>query len=233
MQNSVINSMFNKNLPGLSMALRTTIVFTTVRTLCFAGTPTSQSYSAGGSLGQCRSKHTLPKLSNVCVWKPPQRYCKPVWCHPQHGNIAESNFCKRCYMTEEELMKDSDCLVQDLKSIHEHDKAYVIDVRRPDELTETGYIPGAVNIPLDAFEESMKLNDDEFAKKFGAPKPDVEHDHIVINCRSGVRSLTALKIARSLGYLRCKHLPGGFLLWKEKYSDKVAQQDVNPNQCEK
>ena len=44
------------------------------------------------------------------------------------------------------------------------------------------------------------MSDTEFLKSYGAPKPEIDGSDVVINCRSGIRSLTALKIARNLGF---------------------------------
>ena len=52
-------------------------------------------------------------------------------------------------MTEEEILKDPDCEADELKKKFEQKSAYVIDVRKPHELEETGKIPGAVNIPCE------------------------------------------------------------------------------------
>ena len=50
-------------------------------------------------------------------------------------------------MTEEEILKDPDCDVTELKQKFDSRKVYVVDVRNPNELEESGLIPGAVNIP--------------------------------------------------------------------------------------
>lgn len=55
---------------------------------------------------------------------------------------------------------------------------------------------------VDVFEEALKLDDASFQDQYGAQKPELDGSNVVINCRSGIRSLTALKIARSLGYHR-------------------------------
>ena len=54
-------------------------------------------------------------------------------------------------MTEEELLKDPNCEVDELKHKLDAGKVYVIDVRNPHELEETGKIPGALNIPCKFF----------------------------------------------------------------------------------
>ena len=55
---------------------------------------------------------------------------------------------------------------------------------------------------MDVFEQALKLDDASFENQYGTQKPELDGSDMVINCRSGVRSLTALRIARSLGYHR-------------------------------
>ena len=50
-------------------------------------------------------------------------------------------------MTEEEILQDPDCDVAELKQKFDANKLYMVDVRNPNELEETGKIPGALNIP--------------------------------------------------------------------------------------
>ncbi|RXN13708.1 thiosulfate sulfurtransferase rhodanese-like domain-containing 1 [Labeo rohita] len=71
----------------------------------------------------------------------------------------------------------------------------LFDVHEPDEL-EAGFIPGATNIPLGDLEQALMLNPDQFREHYGIPKPGLD---FVLYCRRGIRSLTALKIARDLG----------------------------------
>ena len=74
----------------------------------------------------------------------------------------------------------------------------LIDVRTPDEYSG-GYIPTAVNIPVD---------------NLGASPPDVPKDRLVIvYCRSGNRSARAAGILRSLGYTRIVDF-GGIMRWQ-------------------
>ncbi len=149
MQLQLMNTLLSARMQRLTSTLKTAFVVTTIRAICCAETPTTRAYPTGIDLGhktdgkQCSTKH-LPKLGDVCVWKPPTRFCRPAWCHIE---MPEAHFCKRCYTTDEELLKDPDCVVDDLKEIFDNKKAYIIDVRRLDELQETGKIPGAVHIP--------------------------------------------------------------------------------------
>ena len=160
----MIRSLSGKSYLSVSSALQTTLVFTSIRTICCTST-LLKSGEVGeknirpvrhlGHHNHCPSDRILPKLIDVCVWKPPTRYCLPSWCHPHHGHISTSHFCKRCYMTEEELLKDPNCEVDDLRRKMDDNKAYVIDVRKLEELEESGKIPGAVHVPREYERDSL------------------------------------------------------------------------------
>ncbi|HZI52963.1 MAG TPA: rhodanese-like domain-containing protein [Chitinophagaceae bacterium] len=61
----------------------------------------------------------------------------------------------------------------------------IVDVRSPDEYS-IEHVPGAINIPLDRLESNIA----EFKKM---PKP------VIIYCRSGFRSETAVSILKQNG----------------------------------
>jgi phage shock protein E len=72
----------------------------------------------------------------------------------------------------------------------------VVDVRTEAEFA-SGSVKGATNVPLDRFEATItKVAPDK-------SKP------LLLHCRSGVRSASALKIAQQLGYTHAHNL-GGF-----------------------
>ncbi|KER20167.1 hypothetical protein T265_15379, partial [Opisthorchis viverrini] len=89
----------------------------------------------------------------------------------------------------------------------------LIDVRDPVELEESGRIDGAINIPLDGVEQAFQMEPADFQKKYGVAKPDKSDKNIVFSCRSGKRSLLALKIANRLGYKWASNFKGGYLEW--------------------
>lgn len=75
----------------------------------------------------------------------------------------------------------------------------LLDVREPSELKETGYIPGAVNIPTG-----------QLADKTSSLPKDKK---LVIYCRSGRRSAEAAKSLSGKGYGNVYNLEGGILNW--------------------
>ncbi|MDB2489714.1 rhodanese-like domain-containing protein, partial [Gammaproteobacteria bacterium] len=78
---------------------------------------------------------------------------------------------------------------------------YIIDVRELDEVTKSGKIKGALNIPKGVIETTMKLG-----KEVKAEQP------IVVYCESGNRAALAGKCLNEAGYTNIYNL-GGFPDW--------------------
>ncbi|MBP8164003.1 MAG: hypothetical protein KAX86_01080 [Anaerolineales bacterium] len=77
---------------------------------------------------------------------------------------------------------------------------FLLDVREPGELTENGYIAGAVNIPV----RNVLKNLD---------KLPAQDQPIVIYCGSGHRGAMAMAALRLLGYTDVRNLGGGLGGW--------------------
>ncbi|OPY71906.1 MAG: putative polyketide biosynthesis zinc-dependent hydrolase PksB [Syntrophorhabdus sp. PtaU1.Bin002] len=82
------------------------------------------------------------------------------------------------------------------------EKIFILDVREPGELSETGFIPGAVNIPVR-----------EVAKRIDELPKDLDHP-IVVVCESGIRSAHAAIYLRAYGYANVKNLEFGIREWR-------------------
>lgn len=75
----------------------------------------------------------------------------------------------------------------------------LVDVRESNEFA-AGHIPGALLNPLQSFNPNAL--------------PRVPGKRVVLSCRSGRRSLTALELAQKAGRSDVKaHYPGGFQEW--------------------
>jgi rhodanese-related sulfurtransferase len=82
----------------------------------------------------------------------------------------------------------------------------LVDVREPDEYA-AGRIPGSILNPLQKFDLKAL--------------PNVPGKRVVLSCRSGKRSLTALDLAHKAGREDIRaHFPGGFLGWA-KAGEKI------------
>jgi len=90
----------------------------------------------------------------------------------------------------------------------------VVDVREPEELVETGAIPGSHNIPLGDFERAFSLSPEEFRSTYGFPKPSPSS--LAISCRSGVRATTAWEEVVQHGYCDARVYKGSMLDWQAK-----------------
>ncbi len=149
MKMQFVSSLIRQNIQALSPAIRTTVVFSNSRTICCAASAINNGKVFGPNpkyLGhknaQCGTKRTFSELVDLDRLKSQVGYCQP-----RKFGLLVNSYSSRCYSTDEELLKDPDCVVDDLKVIVDDKKAYVIDVRRDEELAETGKIPGAVHIP--------------------------------------------------------------------------------------
>lgn len=94
----------------------------------------------------------------------------------------------------------SEITVNELKKLKENNADFfLLDVRRPNEFTEFN-INGHL-IPLDELDD--RLN--EIPKN----KP------IIIHCRSGVRSASAVRLLLANNFSDVKNLAGGILAWQD------------------
>jgi rhodanese-related sulfurtransferase len=80
----------------------------------------------------------------------------------------------------------------------------LLDVREPSELTETGALPGVLNLPLGSISANIL-----------AELIPQKTDPIVTICRSGARSAQAYRLLTALGYTNVKSLQGGIIHWEE------------------
>ncbi|PKO12824.1 MAG: hypothetical protein CVU39_22060 [Chloroflexi bacterium HGW-Chloroflexi-10] len=91
---------------------------------------------------------------------------------------------------------------------------FVIDVREPSELEETGHIPGAVNIPVKTLADNLAL------------LPQDLDTPIVVYCKSGTRSTFGWTVLNALGFSNVRNLTGGFMAWSD--AAYVADEGLAP-----
>lgn len=84
----------------------------------------------------------------------------------------------------------------------------VVDVREPDEY-EIAHIEGVPQVPLSALPQ-----------RFTELDPNQTY---YLHCKSGVRSMKALKFLREQGFKYVKSVKGGILAWSEEIDPDVAQ----------
>jgi rhodanese-related sulfurtransferase len=80
-------------------------------------------------------------------------------------------------------------------------KLFLLDVREPKELTDNGFIAGAVNIPIRTLTQNLD-------------KLPAKDQPIVVYCAIGHRGAMGMEALQLLGYTNVKSLAGGFNAWK-------------------
>ena len=91
-----------------------------------------------------------------------------------------------------------------MRKIQRKEDLFIVDVREPRELDDTGLIEGAFNIPVK--EVAARIH--EFPKDLDAP--------IVAYCASGARSSHAALYLRAFGYRNAKNLEYGIHGWTDR-----------------
>jgi rhodanese-related sulfurtransferase len=92
-------------------------------------------------------------------------------------------------------------VIQAVQKIN-REKALVIDVCTDAEFN-AGHLPGAKHIPLNQLKEKL---------------PQVARDKnlpLIMVCASGMRSRSAVSVAKKLGYAQALSLTGGLKAWRE------------------
>ncbi|KAI1444687.1 Rhodanese-like protein [Annulohypoxylon stygium] len=90
----------------------------------------------------------------------------------------------------------------------------LVDVREPDEVSKTGRIPGAVNVPVMSQPDSFNMSAEDFRDRYGFERPSGEGENqVVFYCKAGVRSRAAVEIARNAGWKNLGEYPGSWNDW--------------------
>jgi adenylyltransferase/sulfurtransferase len=112
-----------------------------------------------------------------------------------------------CGATPVVLPPERELLAEDLKTrLDRGDRLTLVDVREPQE-SDINSIPGSIVIPLPALEAMASTLD--------------RSRDIVVYCKAGVRSASAVQALLAAGFERVTHLKGGILAWID---------EVDPNQ---
>jgi sulfur-carrier protein adenylyltransferase/sulfurtransferase len=99
--------------------------------------------------------------------------------------------------------------VEELKAMRDRGEAPVlVDVREPREWAISD-LPGSVKIPLGTLPQSLeKLS---------------KTDEIVVYCRTGGRSGSAVQFLHRMGFDRAKNLTGGINEWAERIDPSLPR----------
>ncbi|KIY95322.1 hypothetical protein MNEG_12642 [Monoraphidium neglectum] len=92
-------------------------------------------------------------------------------------------------------------------------KATALDVRRHDERTLYGAIPGAVHVPADELASALALEPREFVRRYRCERPPRD-EPLVVHSRTAGRAFWAAQVAHDAGYGRLLVLRGGAYSWR-------------------
>jgi adenylyltransferase/sulfurtransferase len=101
--------------------------------------------------------------------------------------------------------------------IQNGDRIILLDVREEEEIA-LGYIKGAIFIPMDELEEKAETL---------LPEKDIP---IVVYCAVGIRSLTATKILKKMGYTTVFSMAKGIEAWEAAGFEVVADSKLTSDQ---
>ena len=91
--------------------------------------------------------------------------------------------------------------VEDLSLELLENPPFLVDVREVSEVEETGYIAGAINIPV----RELAANLDKLPSDLDA--------NIVVYCKSGTRGTIGMVALQLLGYTHVRNMAGGIMAW--------------------
>lgn len=111
----------------------------------------------------------------------------------------------------ERVLEHSKKSAQELKESRE----YLIDVREANEISGSGAIPNAINIPLGSVDAALKFPKqfEQFCKG-SRSFPDAEADKLIFSCQSGMRAGRAAAAAQGLGFEKVAVYPGSYSEWR-------------------
>lgn len=72
-----------------------------------------------------------------------------------------------------------------------------------------GSIPASVNLPLSNLEKAFDMDSSDFMRAYGFRKPD-KSTPLIFFCKAGVRSSSAMSLAKGKGYAKVRNYPGSY-----------------------
>jgi len=106
---------------------------------------------------------------------------------------------------------------QEAKQEIEKGGATVIDVREPDEVAESGTVPGARNIPRGVLEIKA---DTELPMR--DPALEDRHQKVIIACGAGGQAALSAKSLKEMGFTDVSIIDGGIKGWKDAGYETAA-----------
>ncbi|CAD5116531.1 DgyrCDS5410 [Dimorphilus gyrociliatus] len=127
---------------------------------------------------------------------------------------------RRNLSSEIPTSKKKELSIEELIALIEARDIKLIDVREPKEIEETGYIKGALNIPLTKLKEALQMTPESFSEHYKRSQPQKHDSNIVFYGLGSVKSTAALEIAHRSGFKKARHFPGGWEEWSTEVNAK-------------
>ncbi|KAK7079067.1 Thiosulfate sulfurtransferase/rhodanese-like domain-containing protein 3 [Halocaridina rubra] len=106
----------------------------------------------------------------------------------------------------------------------------IVDIRRRDEVIESGQIPSSHVLPLQELEDALAMNENDFLAFYGFPKISKDDTSIVLTCRSGGRVRKANQILRDHGYFNQRLYLDSYLDWVKNGGEVIKPgEPYDPN----
>lgn len=97
------------------------------------------------------------------------------------------------------INRDALALLLGQGSLPAHATATVLDVRRHDERSLFGAIPGTWHVPVEELPAALNMSSEAWLKRYRFPRPS-RSEPVVMQCRTNRRAVWAAAMARDAGY---------------------------------
>ena len=136
-----------------------------------------------------------------------------VSCNQQAPQPVSSIFSDVDALVADALTRITEISPQELKAITDSISTVIIDVRSEKEF-QSGFIPGAINIPRGSLEFRIARKDIWDKEQMYVPN---KTDLLIVYCKHGNRSTLAAESLQKLGYTNVRSLKGGWEAWHKEY----------------
>ena len=96
--------------------------------------------------------------------------------------------------------------------IQQNPNIVVLDVREPEDVKETGLIPGAINIPLGMLPIRA---DTELPEQLREQRLQDRNTTVITTCAAGGQAALAAKTLKDMGFENVSYIEGGTQAWKD------------------
>lgn len=101
-----------------------------------------------------------------------------------------------------------------------------VDLRSADDFSEKDMLPTAIHIEAKQLSSALDLDDEEFLRRYGHPKPDRDHTEIILYGASNVTAIFATNTCKSHGYRKASFFTGDWQRWAKNFNRRKS-----PPQC--